>query len=164
MDMKYYIAILCAVTVVAGSLVGAFASADDSTAIEDIAETVKMIDMGKVVESMEARGFDVTVDGDMISAYKEGYGRTVQITVDCPDGQCQVPNPHGEKMPCNGAKKHFRFKMHGTMTVEAIKAKMAGMGYSVEDIDAKITGMQQMKQDGYGNCPFRQVIEQGSAE
>lgn len=160
MDMKYYIAILCAVTVVVGSLVGTYASAEDNA---DIAEITKTVSMEKLAEMMEAKGFDVTVEDDVISAYKEEYGRTVQITFDCPDGQCQFakPKPPEGWKPCDGMKKrHFRFKMHGTMTIEAIREKMAGMGYDVEDIEAKINWMQENEKEGYSGCPMQEVIEQ----
>ncbi|MBN2330980.1 MAG: hypothetical protein JXC85_04125 [Candidatus Aenigmarchaeota archaeon] len=162
MDMKYYIAVLCAATIVVGSLVGTYASAEDAAEIDKITKTVSM---DKIAELMEARGFEVAAEDDVISAYKEGYGRTIQITVDCPAGECQVPPPAEGLKPCGGfGKKNFRFKMHGVMTVEAIKEKMAGMGYNVTGMEGKINMMQHMRQNGYKGCPSQAANGQDASE
>jgi len=151
MSLKHYIGILCAVTLVVGAIAGVSVSAADNA---DISEITKTVNMERIAEGMEAKGFDVTVEGDMIYAYKEGYGKTVQVTVDCPDGECQFQKPElpEGKGKCGLVKKRFRFRMHGGMDPETLKAKMLEMGYNLEDIEAKMEGMTQKRLE---DCPLR---------
>ena len=157
MDMKYYIGILCAVALVVGAFAGVTANAQENADIEEITSTVSIED---VVEHMEARGFDVTVNGDVVNAYREGYGKTISMTIDCPDGQCQKPiAPKGMKhegMNPDAAvmkKQSFRFRMNGNVDMDAVRARMAEMGYDTEAINAKIANMNRLGED----CPMIQA-------
>lgn len=160
MDMKYYIGILCAVTLVVGAMTGLSVSAADDADVNEITRTVNM---ENVIEHMEAKGFDVTVNGDVVNAHREGYGKTVSITIDCPDGQCQKPisangmKPEGMKPNAAMKQQYFRFKMHGNVDMEAVKAKMAEMGYDTEAINAKIANMNPLGED----CPIMQAAPEG---
>lgn len=162
MNIKYYIGILCAVALVIGATAGLSVTAADDA---DVSEITKTIDMETVVGHMEAKGFDVTVEGDQVSAYREDFGKTIQITMDCPDGECQFHKPEPpEGMHQCGMRKHFRFRMHGDMDMEAIEAKMQEMGYDMEDIEAKMAGMAEMKQKGFEGCPMRAMMDQENTE
>ena len=161
MDMKYYIGILCAVTLVIGSLVGTYVSAEDNA---DINEITKTIDMETLVEQMEAKGFIVTVQGDQISAYKEGDGKTMTITFDCPDSECQWPEKPEGTEKCGMDKKHYKFRMHGTVDMEDIEAKMLAMGYDMGDIEAKMAYMENMEHKGFEGCPMRAMMKHKGTE
>ena len=181
MNIKYYIGILCAVTLVIGAMAGLSVSAADDA---DVNEITKTMDTETVIGHMEAKGFDVTAQGDQISAYKEEFGKTIQITMDCPDGECQFQKPQSPEgmNKCGMNKKHFKFRMHGAVDMEAIKAKMEEMGYNMEDIGAKMAGMEQkepgncpmkmtdmpfmagMEHKGFEGCPMRAMMEQEVVE
>jgi hypothetical protein len=159
MNMKYYMGILCAVALVIGAMAGVSISAADYVDVNEITETVSM---ENVIESMEAKGFDVIVDGDQISAYKEykkeGYEKVVQITIDCSDGECQFQKPQS---PEGMNKKHFKFRMHGIADMEDVKEKMLNMGYDMEFIETKMAGMAHK---GFEGCPMRAMMEQDADE
>jgi hypothetical protein len=142
--------------VVAGAIAGGLVTAAEDA---DINEITKTISMEKLVEQMEAKGFEVTVEGDAITAYKEGLGKTITITIDCPDGECQFQkpeSPEGTGKCGMDKKRHFRFKMHGKVDMAAVKAKMADMGYDTEAIKAKMAGMAK---EGFEGCPFAEGAE-----
>ncbi|MEE9323886.1 MAG: hypothetical protein V3U72_05080 [Candidatus Aenigmarchaeota archaeon] len=159
MNMKYYIGILCAVTLVIGAMAGLSVSAADDA---DVNEITKTVSMEKLVEQMEAKGFVVTVEDDVINAYKEykkeGYEKTVHMTIDCPGGECQFqkPQPTEGMDKCGMDKKHFKFRMHGTFDMEAVKAKMEAMGYDTEAINEKFAWMTGKEHKGFEGCPMRQ--------
>jgi len=156
MDMKYYIGILCAVILVIGSMIGTFASAADNAGTNKIAKTMSM---EKAIEIMEAKGFDLTVKNDVIYAHKEykkeGYDKAFKMAINCPGGECQFQKPEKEGMD----KKHSKFRMHGTMDMEAVKEKMISMGYGMEAINEKMAGMAKMEHKGFKGCPMHAVMD-----
>jgi hypothetical protein len=159
MEAKYYIAILCAVTLVVGAMAGGLVTAAEDAEVNDIAGNFgDKFSLDNVLERLESKGFAVTVEGDTVTAYRESPGRTMTLTIDCPDGECAQPEwPEGKPKCDLGKQKRFRFRMHGVVDIEAVKAKMAGMGLDADTINEKATwmqGMQGMKQRGMQGCPF----------
>jgi hypothetical protein len=70
MNMKHYIGIICAVTVVIGAIAGVSANAAENA---DISEITKTFSMETLIEKMEMKGFEVTVDGDTVTAYRKTF-------------------------------------------------------------------------------------------
>jgi hypothetical protein len=161
MDLKYYIGILCAVTLVVGATAGLSVS---SAANEEINEITKIVSMEDVMEGLEAKGLEFTVDGDTITTYKEVSGKTMTITIECPDGECQFQKPEmaDGKKPCyEMCKRHFKFRMHGDWDMEAVAAKIqaaveAGK-ITAEEGEAKL---EWMEQNGFKGCPMRQEVSE----
>ena len=155
MDMKYYIGILCAVTVVVGAIAGVSVSAEDNA---DINEITKTFSMENLIEKMEMKGFEVTVEGDTVTAYREYPGKTITMTFECPDGECtSLASPEGIMHKKAFMKTNFRFRMgDGSMDPEAFQAKLENMGMSQEDIDAMKAKFAEM---GYRGCPFAETSE-----
>jgi hypothetical protein len=162
---KYAIGILAAVTLVIGAMAGGLVSAEENAEVNEIAKEAITVSAGKVIERLEAKGFEVTVDGDTVTAYKEWPGKTITMTLDCPDGECTKPEPpEGKKAWGAMGKKRFHFRMHGVIDIEAIKAKMTDMGLDADTIEAKITAMGEkpmgLKEgNGFKACPFAENQE-----
>jgi len=159
-NVKYAIGILAAVTVVIGALAGGLVSAEENAEINKFA---KLFDINTVQEHLSSKGFEVTFEGETITAYRETPGRTMTMTIECPDGECAKPEPpegnmHGQAF---GMKKHFRFRMfngpfNGPKNPAEFQAKLEQMGITQENIDAmneKLAGM------GFKGCPFAETAE-----
>ncbi len=163
MNMKYLIGVICAVTIVIGALAGTYASATEDAEIQELTMTASIDD---VMEHMEAKGFEITADGDTLTAYRESTGRTMTITMDCPDGECPLPGP-GEGAGIGPMGKNFRFRMgpgggpmhHGQMGAqvnpeefqEQMQQKLAEMGLDEDEIENVI---EHFGRFGPGKCPF----------
>jgi len=61
MDIKYYLVILFAVTVVIGSIAGTYVSAEDNASIKEITKTISI---ETLTQQLEAKGFEVTLEDE----------------------------------------------------------------------------------------------------
>lgn len=154
--MKVFILIGLLAVLIISVFAGVSANAADNAENGVITKTFSM---ESLIDQMEMKGFEVTVEGDTVTAYGEYPEKTFTMTFECPDGECTKTwskDGYAHKQSF-GMKKHSWFGMgDGAKDPEAFHARLESMDMTQEDIDAMKAKFAEF---GHNGCSFAKTAE-----